>query len=121
MSPSRAAVVALLFLSVATLPVLGQEAAAGAGATPADAEGTAASAEATEGAAEGDASNEAALTTLNMEIKQAEEDQSTRSDHAVDVISNIIEEVAPGLLAAGDGDVSTTGTRPAMLLLGARC
>ncbi len=95
--------VALLFLSVATLPVLGQEAAASA-------EATAASAEATDGAAaEGDATNEAALATLNMEIKQAEEDQTRGSDHAGEVISKIIDEIRPGLLMAGDGDVSTTG------------
>ena len=104
----RAALVAILFLSVATLPVLGQEAAANAEATEGAAEG-AASTDATEGTAEGDATNEAALATLNMEIKQAEEDQMIRNDHAAEVISNFIDGLKPAVLMAGDGDVSTTG------------
>ncbi len=93
-------IVALLCCCAAALPALGQEAAA------AGAEATAAAAESDTSA---DAAADAALATLNTEIKQAEEEQSIGDDHKTDVISTIIDEIDPGLLASGDGDLSTTG------------
>ena len=94
-------VVVLLCCSAAALPVLGQEAAETAQATASGAEAAADTS--------ADAAAEAALATLNSEMKQAEEEQLMGDDHKTDVISKIIEDVAPGLLASGDGDVSTTG------------
>ncbi len=103
-------IIALLCCSAAALPVLGQEAAA---------EATAAAAENDTSA---DAAADAALATLNTEIKLAEEEQSIGDDHKTDVISTIIDEIDPGLLASGDGDVSTTGDmQPRCLHLLATC
>ena len=95
-------IIALLCCSAAALPALGQEAAAEAQATEAAADSDTSA----------DAAAEAALATLNTEIKQAEEEQSIGDDHKTDVVSTIIDEIDPGLLASGDGDVSTTGDTP---------
>ena len=93
-------IIALLCCSAAALPALGQEAAAEATEAAADSDTSA------------DAAAEAALATLNTQIKEAEEEQSMGDDHKTDVISTIIDEIDPAVLASGDGDVSTTGDMP---------